>query len=111
MQSNDNVKYWNAKKAAEKPGIDLWKTVWAKLKEKPLDSTSWYDVTHYSKLEHTDKIIDFALNHLPFEKLGTGAKDSIGFRDNYNKHLSLEYATTFLENYPKKRRKNYLNHT
>jgi len=68
---------------------------------KPIDSTSWYDVTHYSKPEYSDKIIDFALSHLPFEELGTGAIDSNGFGDNYNKHASLEYATTFLENFPK----------
>jgi hypothetical protein len=102
LQSNDNVMYWNAKHAAEKLGIDLWETVWSKLQEKPLDSSSWYDVTHYSKPEHSDKIIDFALSHMPFEELGTGAKDSNGFGDNYNKHASLEYVTTFLESYPKK---------
>lgn len=101
LKSNDNVMYWNAKQAAEKLGINLWETVWAKLQEKPLDSSSWYDVTHYSKIEHSDLIISFALNHLPFEELGTGAKDSNGFGENYNKHASLEYATTFLENHPK----------
>lgn len=102
LKSNDNVVYWNAKQAAEKFEIDLWETVWARLEEKPLDSSSWYDVTHYSKPEYSEKIIDFALKHLPFEELATGAKDSNGFGDNYNKHSSLEYATTFLENYPKK---------
>ena len=102
LKSNDNVIYWNAKQAAEKLGIDLWETVWARLEEKPLDSSSWYDVTHYGKPEHSDKIIDFALKHLPFDELATGAKDSNGFGDNYNKHASLEYATTLLENFPKK---------
>lgn len=102
LKSNDNIIYWNAKQAAEKLGIDLWETVWARLKEKPLDSSAWYDVTHYSKPENSDRIIDFALNHLPFEELATGAKDSYGFGENYNKHASLEYVTTFLENYPKK---------
>lgn len=101
LKSNDNVMFWNAKQAAEKLEIDLWETVWAKLQEKPLDSSSWYDVTHYSKPEHSDLIIRFALNHLPFEELGTGAKDSNGFGDNYNTHASLEYATTFLEKHPK----------
>lgn len=102
LKSNDTVIYWNAKQAAEKLGIDLWETVWARLEEKPLDSSSWYDVTHYSKLEHSDKIIHFALKHLPFDELATGVKDSYGFGDNYNKHACLEYATTLLENYPKK---------
>lgn len=102
LKSNDNMIYWNAKLAAEKLGIDLWETIFTKLEQKPIDSSSWYDVTHYSKPEHSDKIIEFALNHLPFDELATGAKDSNGFGDNYNKHASLEYATTFLENYPKK---------
>lgn len=101
LKSNDNVIYWNAKQAAEKLDIDIWEAVWTKLEEKPLDSSSWYDVTHYSKPEHANKIIEFALKHLPFEELDTGAKDSNGFGDNYNKHASHEYATTFLENYPK----------
>lgn len=102
LKSNNNVTYWNAKQAAEKLGIDLWETVWAKLEQKPIDSSAWYDVTNYSKPEHSDKIINFALNHLPFDELATGAKDSNGFGDNYNKYSCLEYATTFLENYPKK---------
>jgi hypothetical protein len=102
LRSNDDVIYWNAKQAAEKLGIDLWEIVWARLEEKPLDSSSWYDATHYRKPEHSEQIINFALKHLPFDELATGAKDSNGFGENYNKHSSLEHATTLLENYPKK---------
>ncbi|WP_047419556.1 hypothetical protein [Cellulophaga sp. Hel_I_12] len=102
LKSKDNVIYWNAKQASEKLGIDLWETVWAKLEENPLDSSAWYDVTHYSSPVHSDKIIDFALRHLPIDELASGVKDSNGFGDNYDKHASLENATTFLENYPKK---------
>lgn len=29
-------------------------------------------------------------------------KDSVGFGKNYNKYGSLDYVTTYLENYPKK---------
>lgn len=102
LKSNDNVVYWNAKYAAEKLEIDLWETVWAKLQVKPLDSSSWYDVTYYSKPEHSDKIINFALKKLPLDEMATGARDSMGFGENYNKFASLEYVITFLENYPKK---------
>jgi hypothetical protein len=102
LKSNDNVIYWNAKQAAEKLDIDLWETVWTRLQEKPIDSVSWYDVIQCSKPENSDQIIDFALNHLPLDELSTGPKDSNGFGDDYNKHASLECATTFLEDYPQK---------
>jgi hypothetical protein len=102
LKSRDNTTYWNAKLASKILEIDLWETVWGKLNENPVDSSAWYDVTHYSKPEHSDLIIDFALKHLPFEELATGPKDSNAFGDNYNMHSCLDYATTYLENYPKK---------
>jgi hypothetical protein len=102
LKSNDNIMYWNAKHAAEKLEINLWETVWTKLQEIPLDSSSWYDVTHYSKPEHSDEIIDFALKHLPLDEMATGPRDSMGFGENYKKFGSLDYVITFLENFPGK---------
>ncbi len=101
LKSQDNDIYWNAKQAAENLEMDLWDTVWAKLNENPAKSTVWYDVTRYGKPEHSNKIINFALKHLPLDDLATGPKDSTGFGEHYNKHASLEYVTTYLENYPK----------
>jgi hypothetical protein len=102
LKSNDNVMYWNAKHAAVKLEIDLWETVWAKLQAKPLDFSNWYDVTYYCKPEHSDKIIDFALKHLPLDEMATGPRDSFGFGENYNNFNSLDTVITFLKNYPKK---------
>jgi hypothetical protein len=102
LKSKHNILYWNAKQAAEKLGIDLWETVWQRLIENPLDSSSWYDVTHYSKPEYSDQIIDFAAKNLPLDELSTGPKDSMGVGPNYHKFMCLDYAITFLENYPQK---------
>lgn len=100
LQSKDNVTYWNAKLAANKFGIDLWETIWARLQENPLDSSSWYDVTHYSRPEHSDQIIEFALKNLPIEELSTGVKDALGLGVDFSKHACIEYVAIFLENYP-----------
>lgn len=102
LMSSDNIIYWNAKYAAQKLGIDLWETVWKKLQDNPLDSSSWYDITHFSKAEYADMIIEFAIKNLPLDEFGTGPKDSMGFGPDYNKFMCLDIVITFLENYPKK---------
>lgn len=102
LKSSDNVEYWNGKQAAQKLGIDLWETVWEKLKQNPLDSSAWYDVTESAKEDNVDEIIDFAINNLPLDFLGSGPKDSMGIGDDFQKHSSLDSVITFLENYPKK---------
>ncbi len=102
LKSSDNIEYWNGKQAAQKLGIDLWDTVWKKLQQNPLDSSAWDDVTANAKENKVDEIIDFAINNLPLEFLGSGPKDLMGIGDDFQKHSSLDSVITFLENYPKK---------
>lgn len=102
LKSSDNVEYWNGKQAAQKLGIDLWDTVWQKLKQNPVDSSAWYDVTVNAKENNVEEIIDFAIKNLPLEFLGSGPKDSAGIGEHYQKHSSLDSVIMFLENYPKK---------
>ncbi|PKB42505.1 hypothetical protein AX016_0672 [Cellulophaga sp. RHA19] len=102
LKSSDNIEYWNGKQAAQKLGIDIWNTVWQKLKQNPVDSSAWYDVTANAKENNVEEIIDFAVKNLPLEFLGSGPKDSTGIGDDYQKHSSLDSVITFLENYPKK---------
>lgn len=102
LKSSDNVEYWNGKQAAQKLGINLWDTVWQRLKQNPVDSSAWYDVTANAKETNVDEIIDFAIKNLPLEFLGSGPKDSAGIGDDFQKHSSLDSVITFLENHPKK---------
>ena len=102
LKSSDNVAYWNGKQAAQKLGIDLWDTVWQKLKQNPVDSSAWNDVTVNAKENNVEEIIDFAIKNLPLKFLGSGPKDSAGIGEHYQKYSSLDSVITFLENYPKK---------
>lgn len=102
LKSSDNVEYWNGKQAAEKLGIDFWDIVWDKLKQNPIDSSTWYDVTVHAEKSKVDEIVEFAINNLPLKELGSGPEDSIGFGDDFEKHSSLDSLLTFLENHPKK---------
>jgi hypothetical protein len=102
LKSTDNVVFWKAKQAAEKLNIDIWETVWARLLNNPLDSSAWYDVTYYAKLENVDTIINFAIETIPLEELATGPKDCLGVGIKYIQYQPLDSIITFLENYPKK---------
>ena len=102
LKSSGNVEYWNGKQAAEKLGIDIWDTVWNRLIQNPIDSSAWYDVTTNAKENNVGVIIDFAINNLPLNLLGSGPKDSAGIGDDYQKYSSLDSVITFLGNYPKK---------
>jgi hypothetical protein len=102
LSSKDNVEYWNAKQAAKTFGIDLRETVWKRLRQKPLDSTSWYDLTTNSKAEDVNKIVDAAIKYLPLSELSTGPSDSLGIGPEYQKHQSLDFVITYLENHKSK---------
>lgn len=102
LKSSDNIEYWNGKQAAQKLRIDIWDTVWEKLKQRPLDSWAWYDVTSNAKESNVEEIIDFAINNLPLDSLGSGPKESMGIGDDFQKHSSFDSVIMFLESYPKK---------
>ncbi len=102
LKSRDDKTYWDAKHAAEKLGIDLWETVWAKLQQSPIDSSAWYDVTRYGKPKYADQIIAFALKNLPLDEFATGPKDSIGLGPTYSKFMCFDFVIRYLEDYPKK---------
>lgn len=102
LRDTDNLVYWNAKQAAVKLEIDLWEPVWKRLQRNPLDNSSWYDITQYGRPAFVDDIVDFALENLPLDELGTGPKDSMGFGPEFSKFACLDLVMTFLENYPGK---------
>lgn len=102
LESINNVTYWNGKQAARSLGIDLWPTVWSRLKRNPADSSNWYDAAQEAGAEHADQLIQLAIETIPLKELATGPKDSLGLGPKYIKYQSLDYVIPFLENYPGK---------
>ena len=102
LESDNDGTYWHGKQAAGILGMDIWDTSWKRLQQHPLNSTYWYDVTRQAPADKTNTVIDFALTHLPLQSYATGPKDAMGFGPDFDKYQSLEYAVTFLENYPQK---------
>lgn len=102
LRSDDNSLFWSGKKAAKVLHMDIWDIVWQKLKNKPLESSLWYDVVHEAKYENVDEVLEFAIEVLPLKELASGPSDSLGLGAEFVKHQSLDYVITFLENYPTK---------
>lgn len=102
LNSNDNVIFWNGKQAAKMLHIDIWETVWQKLKSNSSESSLWYDVVNEAKPENVDEVIAFATDVIPLKELATGPRDSLGLGPEFIKHQSLDYIITFLEQYPMK---------
>lgn len=100
LKSSDNVEYWNGKEAAKKLGIDISDTLWNRLDQYPFESTSWYDITTHDKSINPQKIVEKAISLIPLKEISTGPKDSMGVGPNYQKHQSLDFVITFLENHP-----------
>jgi hypothetical protein len=102
LDSSDNVVFWNAKKAAKALQIDFWDIVWSRLKKSPFESLLWYDVVHEAKPGNVDEVLKFAMEVLPLNELATGPRDSLGMGPEFDKHKSLDYIITFLEDFPRK---------
>lgn len=101
LESSDNIEFWNGKQAAQKLEIDISEKLWKRLDKFPLDSISWYDITTYDGFKHPQKIVDKAIELIPIKEISTGPKDSMGVGSDWQKHQSLDYVITFLENYPR----------
>lgn len=101
LDSSDSVEFWNGKLAAQKLEMDMSDVLWKRLEIFPLDSTSWYDILTHVKHDNPQKLVDKAMDLIPIEEISTGPKDSVGVGPDWEKHQSLDYVITFLENHPK----------
>lgn len=100
LNSSNNVEFWNGKQAAQKLEIDITETLWNRLDKYSLDSTSWYDITTHIKAVNPQKIVEKATSLIPLKEISTGPKDSMGVGPDYQKHQSLDYVITFLQDHP-----------
>jgi len=101
LRSTDKEEYWNGKLGAEILSMDISDFLWKRLDDYPLDSSSWYDVTARIKSVNPQKVVTKAISLLPLNAISTGPENSMGIGPDYEKHQSLDFVITFLENHPK----------
>lgn len=99
LKSSDNIEYWNGKQAAKKLKLDIWDILWNRLSSHPFDSSTWYDITTNVSPKNVKKVVEQAINIIPLAEISTGPQVSMGIGPLYQKHQSLEYVITLLENH------------
>jgi hypothetical protein len=102
QNTTDKAELWQVGQAASVMGIDLWDTLWERLKNDPTDPWLWYYVMEYVNKERIDQIIKLAVDEIPLDKIATGPADELGLGSKYNPHSCLGSLLQDLGKYPNK---------
>lgn len=100
LNPNDEEAFWNTIRAAEILRIDIWDTLWRRLKESPHAPDRWYHVMKNANAERIDAIVDLAGSVLPIDEIATGPADELGLGLEYNLHSCLDIILVELAKYP-----------
>ena len=73
-------------------GLDLWEAGFAKLKREPLDDGLVFKLMHGSDPARQERIVAWAEQHLPVEKIATGPAEHL-FPDE---HREIDGSLTFI---------------
>lgn len=102
LSSNNQKTFYEADRAAQLLGINIWEIHWKRLEESPLEPARWYSVMVKANRENIDQIIALAIKEIPLDRISTGpAKDS-GFGPDFQAHSCLDYILQELNRFPGK---------
>jgi hypothetical protein len=91
LKSNDESVFHKADKVAQYLGIDTWETRWRRLREKPLEGTRWLGVMHDAGPKRIHKVVSYAMEVLPLDKVATGPAKELGLGKEYQIHRCLDF--------------------
>lgn len=80
-------------------GIAYWDRLWALLKENPESTALWYDAVNTAPPEFSDELTALALKTLPLDKIASGPADVVGFSEDYQYFICIEYIITYLASF------------
>jgi hypothetical protein len=92
FEHGDRQDEWVAWRVGPRVGLDLWDAGFAKLKREALDDGLVFRLMQGSDMTHQERIVEWAEQHLPVEKIATGPTEHLFPAE----HREIDGALTFI---------------
>jgi len=102
LRSKEAQAFYDACRAAEFLGIDLFDEHWNRLVADPGDGGHWFNAMRTAGHARIDRVIAFAEATLPLRAISTGPEEQLGFGPEYKSHSCLDFVLQDLKSHPGK---------
>jgi hypothetical protein len=99
LDSENDQTFWPATQAARLLSIDAWDVYFERLKR---GEDRWYFTVQTNDPERIDRVIKFAEETLPLQRIASGSADSMGLGPDFRHHSALDFLLQDLRRFPGK---------
>jgi hypothetical protein len=99
LDSENDQTFWTGTQAARLLNIDAWDIYFERLKR---GEDRWYFTVQTNDPERIDRVIAFAEETLPLQRIASGPSDSIGVGPDFQDHSALDFLLQDLRRFPGK---------
>jgi hypothetical protein len=99
LDSEDRHTNWNCVQAAKKLNIDIWDKLFSQLTKKPVNSSLYFELMQTDKEERVEKLVNFATENLPLDKIASGPGEEMGLGKDFEAHSCLDFILQDLDKF------------
>lgn len=99
LSSENDQTFWPATQAARVLGVDAWDIYFERLKR---GEDRWYFALQTDNQERVDRVLKFAEETLPLQKIASGPTDALGVGPEFRDHSALDSLLQELPRFPGK---------
>jgi hypothetical protein len=99
VKSEDSSLQWYCFKAAKILDIDLWDELFTQLQQDSVNRSLYFELMQTNEKSRIQKLVTFAENHLPLDKISTGPKEELGLGQEFDVHSCLDFVLQDLDKY------------
>ena len=101
IDSEDYNSFFEASAAADELGMDLWEAQFARLRSaRYAKQTCWGHVCRTKDVDRMDRLLAYAEETLPLDRIASGPASESGFGDAFRSHHDLDWVLYELRHFP-----------
>ena len=97
LDSDDNLRFWQATEAAKIVDIDPWDYFFKRIKR---GEDFWWSALQTDRLDRIDLLIEHAEAAIPLHAIATGPSDDLGLGNEFAEHQKLDWLLQELRRFP-----------